>query len=302
VAARMYDPATGRWLVPDPAAQHFNPYLAMGNCPNMSVDPTGLWNIDPNHYYYNSGGSYSHMVETNLPDQFYVNHCPVNYWYGGYDDIGNFQMTNTMFDSHVNIMIARDHFLLQTNTNPSAGQESTHSSNGDSAAENNTDAPGNKGKWGFSEIDLTLNWSANAGGAIAYQGFGASANYAGVVVVGLKDSKWYFGGNNNGERHVFNGYSVGTPLLTSTATTVAQTIFSESMSTSFEYEEMRIGGKDGFLAYEKHKSTTLGFWYTEQTRDYIHNTQNSQMGFEWGWTSGLGIVFDGSIQIPIYSE
>jgi uncharacterized protein RhaS with RHS repeats len=37
----MYDGATGRWLVPDPAAQFANPYLAMGNNPLMGVDPDG---------------------------------------------------------------------------------------------------------------------------------------------------------------------------------------------------------------------------------------------------------------------
>ena len=39
--ARMYDGATGRWLVPDPAAQFANPYLAMGNNPVVGVDPDG---------------------------------------------------------------------------------------------------------------------------------------------------------------------------------------------------------------------------------------------------------------------
>jgi RHS repeat-associated protein len=39
--ARMYDPATARWLVPDPAAQFANPYLAMGNNPVAFVDPDG---------------------------------------------------------------------------------------------------------------------------------------------------------------------------------------------------------------------------------------------------------------------
>jgi RHS repeat-associated protein len=39
--ARMYDPCTARWLVPDPAAQFANPYLAMGNNPVSSVDPDG---------------------------------------------------------------------------------------------------------------------------------------------------------------------------------------------------------------------------------------------------------------------
>ncbi len=39
--ARMYDPATARWLVPDPAAQFANPYLAMGNNPVVGVDPDG---------------------------------------------------------------------------------------------------------------------------------------------------------------------------------------------------------------------------------------------------------------------
>jgi RHS repeat-associated protein len=39
--ARMYDPCTARWLVPDPAAQFANPYLAMGNNPVAFVDPDG---------------------------------------------------------------------------------------------------------------------------------------------------------------------------------------------------------------------------------------------------------------------
>jgi RHS repeat-associated protein len=39
--ARMYDATTGRWLVPDPAAQFANPYLAMGNNPLTGIDPDG---------------------------------------------------------------------------------------------------------------------------------------------------------------------------------------------------------------------------------------------------------------------
>jgi RHS repeat-associated protein len=41
--ARMYDPATARWLVPDPAAQFANPYLAMGNNPVVGIDPDGMF-------------------------------------------------------------------------------------------------------------------------------------------------------------------------------------------------------------------------------------------------------------------
>ena len=43
--ARMYDGATGRWLVPDPAAQFANPYLAMGNNPVISMDPDGKYSF-----------------------------------------------------------------------------------------------------------------------------------------------------------------------------------------------------------------------------------------------------------------
>jgi RHS repeat-associated protein len=39
--ARMYDPCTARSLVPDPAAQFANPYLAMGNSPCNGIDPDG---------------------------------------------------------------------------------------------------------------------------------------------------------------------------------------------------------------------------------------------------------------------
>jgi RHS repeat-associated protein len=38
---RNYDARIGRWLVPDPEGQFASPYLAMGNTPHMSVDPTG---------------------------------------------------------------------------------------------------------------------------------------------------------------------------------------------------------------------------------------------------------------------
>jgi RHS repeat-associated protein len=41
--ARMYDPCTARWLVPDPAAQFANPYLAMENSPVTFTDPDGQW-------------------------------------------------------------------------------------------------------------------------------------------------------------------------------------------------------------------------------------------------------------------
>jgi len=39
--ARMYDPATATWSVPNPAEQFSNPYLAMGNNPVVGVDPDG---------------------------------------------------------------------------------------------------------------------------------------------------------------------------------------------------------------------------------------------------------------------
>ncbi|MCD9017903.1 LamG-like jellyroll fold domain-containing protein [Parachryseolinea silvisoli] len=39
--SREYDAVIGRWLVPDPAGQHWSPYLAMSNSPVVSVDPNG---------------------------------------------------------------------------------------------------------------------------------------------------------------------------------------------------------------------------------------------------------------------
>ena len=42
--ARDYDSRLGRWLVPDPAGQFWNPYLAMGNNP-VRVDPDGKWHF-----------------------------------------------------------------------------------------------------------------------------------------------------------------------------------------------------------------------------------------------------------------
>ncbi len=38
---RLYDTRIGRWISPDPYGQYSSPYLAMGNRPNMLVDPDG---------------------------------------------------------------------------------------------------------------------------------------------------------------------------------------------------------------------------------------------------------------------
>jgi RHS repeat-associated protein len=38
---RMYDPKTGRWMIPDPARQFWSPYLAMGNNPPNVIDMDG---------------------------------------------------------------------------------------------------------------------------------------------------------------------------------------------------------------------------------------------------------------------
>jgi len=49
---RMYDPTIGRWLTTDPDGQHYSPYLAMGNDPINSTDPTGG---DDGHYIDENG-------------------------------------------------------------------------------------------------------------------------------------------------------------------------------------------------------------------------------------------------------
>ncbi|MDP2387558.1 MAG: RHS repeat-associated core domain-containing protein [Bacteroidota bacterium] len=41
---RQLDPRLGRWFNPDPMGQYFSPYLAMGNNPVSSIDPTGGYN------------------------------------------------------------------------------------------------------------------------------------------------------------------------------------------------------------------------------------------------------------------
>ena len=43
--AREYDARIGRWLIPDPAKQHWSPYMAMGNNPVNCIDPNGQWDF-----------------------------------------------------------------------------------------------------------------------------------------------------------------------------------------------------------------------------------------------------------------
>ncbi|MEL6852280.1 MAG: RHS repeat-associated core domain-containing protein, partial [Bacteroidota bacterium] len=48
-ALRTYDPRTARWANPDPYAQYYSPYLAMGNNPISMIDPMGgmSFSFDP---------------------------------------------------------------------------------------------------------------------------------------------------------------------------------------------------------------------------------------------------------------
>jgi hypothetical protein len=68
--ARMYDPVIGRWLVPDPAEQHFSLYLAMGNNPMSMVDPDGMWAGD-NDYYFDQSNNLQYVYINSKPDQFW---------------------------------------------------------------------------------------------------------------------------------------------------------------------------------------------------------------------------------------
>jgi len=43
--SRMYDARIGRWISTDPAGQFASPYTAMGNTPNVNVDPDGEWSL-----------------------------------------------------------------------------------------------------------------------------------------------------------------------------------------------------------------------------------------------------------------
>lgn len=52
-AARGYDPQLGRWLQPDPLAQHSSPYLAMSNNPTLYTDPLGLMDDGDPDYLVN---------------------------------------------------------------------------------------------------------------------------------------------------------------------------------------------------------------------------------------------------------
>jgi hypothetical protein len=69
--ARMYDPVIGRWLVPDPAEQHYSLYLAMGNNPMSMVDPDGMWAGD-NDYYLDQSNNVQYVYINNKPDQIYL--------------------------------------------------------------------------------------------------------------------------------------------------------------------------------------------------------------------------------------
>jgi len=55
--ARMYDPALGRWHVPDPMQQFYSPYVYAANDPISNIDPSGMYSYNWNTgEYENSNG------------------------------------------------------------------------------------------------------------------------------------------------------------------------------------------------------------------------------------------------------
>ncbi|MDP2387556.1 MAG: RHS repeat-associated core domain-containing protein, partial [Bacteroidota bacterium] len=67
---RQLDPRLGRWFNPDPMGQYFSPYLAMGNNPVSSIDPTGGYNTsldaDLEGIYEDRATNYSKYSEGDL--------------------------------------------------------------------------------------------------------------------------------------------------------------------------------------------------------------------------------------------
>ncbi|EQD76541.1 Rhs family protein, partial [mine drainage metagenome] len=45
LGARIYDPALGRWLAPDPAGMSASPYVYVGDDPEGLTDPTGAFSL-----------------------------------------------------------------------------------------------------------------------------------------------------------------------------------------------------------------------------------------------------------------
>lgn len=66
---RMYDARFARWMATDLYSQEYSPYVAMGNAPNMNVDPDGGFNISlpgraliANAVFYGIAGGFAHLV------------------------------------------------------------------------------------------------------------------------------------------------------------------------------------------------------------------------------------------------
>jgi RHS repeat-associated protein len=73
---RMYDGRLGRWMTTDPKSQYFSPYLAMGNTPMRSIDPSGGWSWSsltaPLTDFFNLNGDHVRHVEDGKNDRVLV--------------------------------------------------------------------------------------------------------------------------------------------------------------------------------------------------------------------------------------
>ncbi|HAF30678.1 MAG TPA: hypothetical protein DCG75_16675 [Bacteroidales bacterium] len=59
--ARMYDPALGRWNIPDPLSQFHSPYNYAGNNPISMTDPSGMWAYGTT--YKNGSDGFNEIIE-----------------------------------------------------------------------------------------------------------------------------------------------------------------------------------------------------------------------------------------------
>jgi RHS repeat-associated protein len=170
-------------------------------------------------------------------------------------------------------------------SNFSGASKKTYSKNAEEKGKERAYVKDENTGFGFNKPRFTANISAYSGGAVDYAKIGGVYNAGGAVVFGVKDNTFYVAGNNTetSNREVFKSYELSSYIV------------------GVSNEKTMLGGRNGAIISEKNTVSLFSVFYVETT-SFPDGTTKSNIGILLSYKIGVGLILDGAVQIPFYTE